>query len=314
MPPRVSICIPAYNQPDYVRRAIESILIQTFNDYEVVITDDSSSDTVEKVVNEIARGDKRVVYHRNSPAKGSPENWNEAVRRASGDYIKMLHHDDWFSDGSSLAQFVGMLDAYPSANFAFCASWKVDRTGVTVGINRPAPYQLRRLARDPCSLYSGNFVGAPSATIFRRKASSEFDRKLKWLVDVDSYISILRKNGCFVFATKPLVCVTSGAEHQVTNVCEGNRCLELFEYLHLYKKLSGRVIVRARHLPVLLALFRKHKVVDRKAFDECGCGKLVSREVLIVGSAYFLFERAMKITGLWSVLRAARRRLREKGI
>jgi len=104
----VSICIPAFNQPDYLKRLLESIFIQTFNNYEIVITDDSNNDKISKLVEFYS--DIRVHYYKNSKSLGSPNNWNFALQCATGKYIKIMHHDDWFKDEFSLENFVNSIE------------------------------------------------------------------------------------------------------------------------------------------------------------------------------------------------------------
>ena len=119
--PKVSVCIPAYRQPSCVRRALVSVLAQKFTDYEVVVTDDSSDDATERVVTQLS-GEGKVRYFRNTERLGTPQNWNRAVREASGEYIKLLHHDDWLADETCLGTFVELLETDRRADFAFSAS------------------------------------------------------------------------------------------------------------------------------------------------------------------------------------------------
>ena len=107
---KVSICVPAYKNPVGVERLLESIKVQSFTDYEVVVTDDSPDGSVEEVVRRAEV--PGIVYVRNAVRKGATGNWNEAVRHASGEYIKIMHHDDWFTDRDCLARFVEMLEEH----------------------------------------------------------------------------------------------------------------------------------------------------------------------------------------------------------
>ena len=187
MAPKVSICIPAYKQPDYLRRTLQSIMMQDYTDYEVIITDDSPDDSVAGVVAEF----KEIVkngYHKNVARMGAPENWNEAIRRASGEYIKILHHDDWFTRKDSLRKFVTMLDEDTSADFAFCATYQCDADQNITYLHHPNESQLAELKKNALVLFNGNFIGSPSTTIFRRRSDVSFDGKLKWVVDIDFYI------------------------------------------------------------------------------------------------------------------------------
>src|SRR5436305_6619415 len=105
MVPLISICIPAYKNVEYLKRLLDSIATQTFRYFEVIITDDSNDNSVYDYINSNNRG-FLLSYNKNEKPLGSPENWNAAVRRAKGDWIKIMHHDDWFSSNSALDVFV----------------------------------------------------------------------------------------------------------------------------------------------------------------------------------------------------------------
>jgi len=164
--PRVSICIPAYNQPSNLHRALESVFLQTFKDFEVVITDDSPDNSVSIVAAEFGQH-ANLRYYKNKNRKGSPENWNEAVRLASGELIKILHHDDWFSDENSLAEFVNILEQNPKADFAFCPSLGFGGDGKLRYVHTTTDAQIKMLRAGPRILFQGNFIGSPSETIYR---------------------------------------------------------------------------------------------------------------------------------------------------
>ena len=141
--PRVSICIPAYENPEGVRRLLLSVRAQRFSDYEVIVTDDSASDDVEKAVREVfaqwkkaapvgrgaAENDRFLFYYRNTPPRGAVANWNAAVERARGEYVKLMHHDDWLTDAESLGALVRLLDDHPDCDLAFCGTRQVELAG-----------------------------------------------------------------------------------------------------------------------------------------------------------------------------------------
>src|SRR5436853_3312684 len=118
--PEVSICIPAYSEPECFGRALASVLEQDFTDFEVIVTDDSPTDAIADVLRTM--GDDRIRYTRNVRRLGVPANWNRAADLATGEFVKFLHHDDWFSSTTSLSRFVDLLANDPDANFALSAS------------------------------------------------------------------------------------------------------------------------------------------------------------------------------------------------
>ncbi|MFH1822836.1 MAG: glycosyltransferase family 2 protein [Patescibacteria group bacterium] len=265
--PKVSICIPAYKQIEYLRKNLESIKAQNYLDYEIVLTDDSPNNDVNNLVKSFNFQDK-LRYFKNQKTLGSPENWNEAIRHAKGEYIKILHHDDWFTDKNSLKEFVKMLDDNPKMDFAFSASLVLDTRTNLNHINSPSKKQRRVLARHPKSLFFGNIIGAPSATIYKSSIKEIFDNKLKWVVDIDFYIRLLNKNREFTYCKKPLICTPNKASHQVTQLCKNNKEIELFEYIFLFSKIYNKDTKLSKYYIFFINLFKKYNVTSMDMFDQ----------------------------------------------
>ena len=234
--PKVSILIPTYNQPQFVKECIESILSQTFTDYEIIVTDDSTNTETEEM---IRSNGYKVIYVKNETSLGSPKNWNKALEYAAGDYIKFLHHDDSFAEKDSLECFVKALDENPDADFAFSESIHVNDKKEVSGVYSPAKY-VKAIRKDFYCLFFANKIGAPSITIYR-KNSFKFDEKMKWLVDKDFYIKCFEKNKNFVFIEKPLVNILVDSEKKVTHECVGNKEIEVFEEMYLYTKIKDYI-------------------------------------------------------------------------
>lgn len=90
--PKVSVCIPTYNRPDYLKQAIESVLAQTFNDYELIISDNASDETTTAVISSFK--DRRIIHIRKEKNSGLVDNWNSCLAAAKGKYITIFHDDD----------------------------------------------------------------------------------------------------------------------------------------------------------------------------------------------------------------------------
>jgi len=214
---------------------LDSILIQDFNDYEVVITDDSSDNGVEDIAKEYSHK-MYLKYFRNTLRLGSPENWNESIRLAEGEYIKPMHHDDWFADQGALRKFVAMLEVHPHADFAFCSTQNIDREGGEASIHSLTAHQLQMVRENPeCLFYKKLGIGAPSVTIFRRSSNISFDKNLKWFVDIDFYIRLLSRNINFAYSDEPLVCVSDVAQNRVTRTIDST--IDLSERVYVFNKI-----------------------------------------------------------------------------
>lgn len=233
---KVSICIPAYKQPELLKKLLESILIQTYVDYEIIVTDDTSDSSIEEVCKEYLSKNINLKYIKNVERKGTPENWNEAIRHANGEYIKIMHHDDWFLSKDSLAKFVEMLDRNPRADFAFSGCFWYDPEEKFQSKNSASFFQIYKLKKDPEFLFAKNFISTPSTTIFRKKIGILFDSQFKHVVDFDFYIRALKINPVFEHTKESLVGILIESKDQVTARCLNNKNIRISEYFNLYKK------------------------------------------------------------------------------
>ena len=290
---KVSICVPAYKNPVGVERLLESIKVQSFTDYEVVVTDDSPDGSVEEVVRRAEV--PGMVYVRNAVRKGATGNWNEAVRHASGEYIKIMHHDDWFTDRDCLARFVEMLEEHPEADLAFCGSRQVMLDGVGNRMGEEfdraiSDEHLKMISEDWRDLYIGDYIGAPSATIYR-KGAPEYEEKLTWIVDVEFYMRLLQKNPRFVVSKEPLVSI-GVSENQLTESCRTDGTLNIFEYGFVMQEFSLLSEEKYRQKFIQIAL--KYKMpfaslapygIPKKEYEKAAAKKRRDDFVFYIGVA-----------------------------
>ncbi len=83
---QTSILIPTYNNPLSLKRAVDSCLTQKYQDFEIIITDDSTNDESEKMYHQIWQNSEKIKYFHNKIPLGSPKNWNFAISKARGEY------------------------------------------------------------------------------------------------------------------------------------------------------------------------------------------------------------------------------------
>jgi glycosyltransferase involved in cell wall biosynthesis len=112
--PRISIVIPVYNGEKYLPGAISSILAQTFRGFELIISDNASTDRTAAICREFAARDARIRYHRQSYNLGAAANFNRSFGLASSEYFKWAAHDDLLQP-QYLARCMAALDAEPDA-------------------------------------------------------------------------------------------------------------------------------------------------------------------------------------------------------
>jgi glycosyltransferase involved in cell wall biosynthesis len=116
--PGVSIAIPVYNGENYLQRALDSILSQTYADLEIVVCDNASTDGTEAIARAASEKDPRVRYHRNRENIGAPRNFNLAFELTTRRYFKWASHDDEL-EPSFIAACVELLDRDPGVVVCF---------------------------------------------------------------------------------------------------------------------------------------------------------------------------------------------------
>jgi glycosyltransferase involved in cell wall biosynthesis len=112
--PTLSIGLPVYNGATFLAEAIESILAQTFPDFELVISDNASTDQTPEICRRYAAADGRIRYYRQETNIGAARNYNVVFQRSSGKYFKWAAHDDLIRP-TFLARCVAALEADPEA-------------------------------------------------------------------------------------------------------------------------------------------------------------------------------------------------------
>ncbi len=132
-PPLVSIGLPVHNGARYLQAAIDSVLAQTFGDFELVIADDASSDGTAEIAQAYAATDPRVRFCPNERRLGLAENHNRVVELATGRYFHWMGADDTH-DRHFLARCVAALEADPGCVLATTKLGMIDEQGRQLGI------------------------------------------------------------------------------------------------------------------------------------------------------------------------------------
>lgn len=173
--PKVSIVIPIHDMKNgafFLWRAINSIMEQTFKDYEVIITKEGKM----------------------------AENTNAGIKKAKGEYIKILYMDDWLSNDEALEAMVVAMDN-TKLNWMICS----------VDTNQ-SPYWTDDIET------GNNKLGSPSALMMRNEDPLLFDERLSWLLDCDLYKRMYAEKGpMVVLHGGPYVNIGVG-DHQTTNI------------------------------------------------------------------------------------------------
>ncbi|MDR3639323.1 MAG: glycosyltransferase [Isosphaeraceae bacterium] len=133
--PTLSVCLPTYNRARYLRESLPSVLNQTYEDFELIIGDNCSTDQTEQIVREYARTDNRIIYLRHDANIGAMKNGFALLNAARSKYIACFHDDDVMMPGH-LASSVKVLEENPGVGFAHCGAIEIDSEGKPTGLIR----------------------------------------------------------------------------------------------------------------------------------------------------------------------------------
>ncbi len=126
---KVTVIIPNYNHAPYLPQRIDSVLNQTFQDFEVLLLDDCSSDNSREIIAEYASRDPRIRVVLNEHNSGSTfKQWNKGIALAKGQYVWIAESDD-YAELDFLATLVARLDENSRVGLAYCQSFSVDENG-----------------------------------------------------------------------------------------------------------------------------------------------------------------------------------------
>lgn len=126
--PRVSIGMPVYNGDRFLEEALDSLLAQTFTDFELIVSDNSSIDRTQEICQAYAAKDKRIRYYRNKQNLGGAYNQNRVVELSCGEYFKWAHHDDVCAP-DLLQQCVEVLDRHPGVVVCYSQTVTINEHG-----------------------------------------------------------------------------------------------------------------------------------------------------------------------------------------
>ena len=197
----------------------------------------------------------------------------------------VMHHDDWFYTDMTLEKLVQSIKEHP-VDLVFAQSYNINADIQIISRNHPDPPKIRKLNADIRCLFYHNWIGAPSAVLFKNRGVY-FDPRLKWLVDIEFYIRYI-KNGRVYFNPEAIVGIGISPT-QVTRSCYGNRDVEVGENLLVYGTLKHTL----RYFISDFSHF--HRLFSRFDIKEIGIFKLTP--VLRIRFLYLLSSILLSIKG-----------------
>ena len=207
--PLVSICLTTYNRADSLSLTIDSILNQQFSDFELIISDDNSTDNTSELCKAYCSRDPRVMYYRNIENLKMPGNLNKAISYASGDFIANLHDGDIYKP-ELISKWIELLLKHPEALFVFNQYNSLDESGKIIIVY---DHKLAEVNEGLVLMkyFLNTLTSAPWGTVMARKNAYEkfgfFNKNYGFISDVEMWLR-LGLSGKVCYVNQPLIDLT----------------------------------------------------------------------------------------------------------
>lgn len=241
----VSVIIPNYNHAEYLKSRLDTVLNQTYQNIEIIILDDASTDNSWEIIQQFALQDSRIITYRNAINSGSPfKQWEKGIAMAKGEFIWIAESDDYCNE-KFISNMVSALNQQKDIGLVFCKSYIINSKNEKIYhrgektlpfntnlLNKHFPMRGIEFIKEYL-LYS-NVIYNASAVLMRKSyylRSPNINSKLKIFGDWDKWISILL-NSKVVFLALPL----NYYRFHNQNVRSHNPHKYLIEYINLFSR------------------------------------------------------------------------------
>ena len=277
--PFISICIPTYKNVEYLQRLLQSVTIQTFKDFEIVITDNSPDNSVEQLVKDLEQ-QLSIRYYKNDPPTNMGENFNKVILQATGQWIKIMHDDDWFATPASLQKFADIAKV-TSKEFIFSACKNIYSPSGKEVDELLSSYKKEMLEEDPLHLFYSNVIGHPSTVMHKKDDGVLYDPQFSWVVDVDFYIRYLTMHPGFEYIPDMLINIGID-ENQASNKYYKNPKVEIPEYFKMLDKYAVKLTENKYVFHAFWLLVRKFKLKNILEINATGYSGPIPDDILSI--------------------------------
>ena len=194
--PKVSLLLPVYNGEKYLRESIDSVLAQTFQDFELIIYDDGSKDASWEIINSYK--DQRIIKYRELKNCGLFQTLNKAIQKAQGELIRLWSHDDRMYT-HCLEREQLFFKRHPEVGMFYCRVRRIDAEGNSIDKIVPpdqTPEVVPSALADEISFYWGCMPGNIANVAVPKKVFDQFglfDSKMRQACDFEMWVRIQEK-------------------------------------------------------------------------------------------------------------------------
>jgi glycosyltransferase involved in cell wall biosynthesis len=197
--PLISICIPAFNAERYLQETLNSVRLQSFEDWELIVTEDGSEDRTRQIVQKFSGSVTQAVrYQRHDVNKGLPATRNTGISAARGQWIALLDSDDLWSSNHLAMAVEAMRGSRADIIHGGSILFESD-SGERIGVRAPSRQNINAF---PTSLFCGDYVIQPSSVLIRRDLWDRvggFDPSFRYVEDREMWLRCARSKAVFAY-------------------------------------------------------------------------------------------------------------------
>lgn len=261
--PKISIIIPVYNAEQYLRKSLESIIKQTYQNIEIICIDDCSTDNSLKILEEYAKQDQKIKIIKNSINKGQAYSRNEGLKIANGKYIGFVDADDWIEEDT----YETCVNIMKKDNSIDIVSWKVKI--VNDNCSDDDLFYKTAYNAHQCNLYGKHYLTSDviletNSVIWNKLFKKELidDKHIEFpngLIFEDTYFiyKYLMNSSYIFFENKPYYNYVRHKNCTLDNVYNSktiNNRLKIFERLYNYASENNKI---SKYKYLLKSLFEQ---------------------------------------------------------
>lgn len=300
--PLVSICIPAFNAEKTLQITLDSIFRQTYSNYEVLVSDNQSTDATPDIVHACGDRARYCLFTAGKPEwaraipgySGAFDNWNFALSQGKGEFLCLYHSDDVY-EPSIVSKQAAFLQAHPEVGAVFTMMRAIGEDGrpIKLGVRRLIPeFQGRQIFSFPeifnAIMRHANFIPAPSV-MFRRSALEAVggfeERYFLTSADLDMWLRVARQYPIGIL-DEPLLNYRYSSQQGSAQITKNHTQLEdFFQVMDAYLREPQQFQLAE---PEALAIYRVRRASDQilcaihlAAENKLPEARLVLREALI---------------------------------
>lgn len=235
----LSILVPSFCYPEGVQRILAHLAAGDDRRVEYVISDDSCDDSVQNIFEEYRYKFTNIEYIRNSPSLGAVKNWNSLITRSCGEYVLLMHHDEFPLEETFVSDLLGLIDSNKGVDVVLLKCFLVDNSNFRY-LHSFNSLKFLVLKFFLPFILTKNIIGPTSAMVFKRNLAESFDENLTWFVDTDFYYRIIKKSRKILFCEIGIGSILNRVQSITHGIRSKIKIIRNSELSYLSKKYSNQ--------------------------------------------------------------------------